>query len=192
GWRARWGTRDTRGRVFACCANGSGTAPSATFGRRTPGPTGRCGPRGSKWTDPRTPRRFLPASIGTCGSALPTPARITPPTISTYWQAFFEEAPSKHETYPRSSIVRFRFPARDKMPPVDLTWWDGGLMPARPAGLEPGRRMGDPNGGVLLIGDKGTIVAGCYGESPRLVPESSMKKYKRPRKTLQRIPEGAD
>jgi len=112
--------------------------------------------------------------------------------ISTYWQAFFEEAPSKHETYPRSSIVRFRFPARDKMPPVDLTWWDGGLMPARPAGLEPGRRMGDPNGGILLIGDKGTIVAGCYAESPRLVPESSMKKYKRPRKTLQRIPEGAD
>src|SRR5260370_41021725 len=78
------------------------------------------------------------------------------------------------------------------MPPVDLTWWDGGLLPARPSGLEPGRRMGDPNGGILLIGDKGTIVAGSYGDAPRLVPESSMKKYKRPRKNMERISEGDD
>jgi len=36
-------------------------------------------------------------------------------------------------------------------------------------------------------------MAGCYGESPRLVPESAMKKYrKRPPKTLPRIPEGTD
>jgi len=112
--------------------------------------------------------------------------------ISKYWHGFFEETEPKHEMYPRSSIVRYRFPARDKMPAVDLTWWDGGLMPARPAGLEPGRRMGDNNGGILLIGDKGAIVAGCYGESPRLVPETAMKKYKRPRKSLERIPEGAD
>jgi hypothetical protein len=78
------------------------------------------------------------------------------------------------------------------MPPVTLTWWDGGLMPARPARLEPGRRMGNEDGGILLVGEKGTIMAGCYGESPRLVPESDMKKYKRPKKTLARIPEGLD
>ena len=65
-------------------------------------------------------------------------------------------------------------------------------MPARPERLEPGRRMGNEDGGVLLVGEKGTIMAGCYGESPRLVPESDMKKYKRPRKTLERIPEGLD
>jgi len=112
--------------------------------------------------------------------------------ISKYWHGFFEETEPKHEMYPRSSIVRYTFPAREKMPSVNLTWWDGGLMPARPAGLEPGRRMGDNNGGILLIGDKGAIVAGCYGESPRLVPETAMKKYKRPRKSLERIPEGAD
>ncbi len=113
-------------------------------------------------------------------------------SISKYWSAFFQETQAKNEMYPRSSIVRFKFPARERMPPVDVTWWDGGLMPARPAGLEPGRRMGDLDGGILLIGDKGAIMAGCYGESPRLVPESSMKKYKRPRKTLERIPEGLD
>ncbi len=112
--------------------------------------------------------------------------------ISKYWHAFFEETKPKNEMFPRSTIVRFRFPAREKMPEVDLTWWDGGLMPARPAGLEPGRRMGDDDGGILLIGEKGAIMAGCYGESPRIVPESGMKKYKRPRRTLERIPDGPD
>jgi predicted dehydrogenase len=114
-------------------------------------------------------------------------------SISRYWQAFFEETQPKNEMFPRSTIVRFKFPPREKMPALDLTWWDGGLMPPRPAGLEPGRRMGDLDGGILLIGDEGAIMAGCYGESPRIVPESLMKKYrKRPRRTLERIPEGPD
>jgi predicted dehydrogenase len=112
--------------------------------------------------------------------------------VSTYWPAFFEKAEPKNEMFPRSTIVRFRFPAREKMPPVTMTWWDGGLMPARPAGLEQGRRMGDLDGGILLVGEKGAIMSGCYGESPRIVPESLMKKYKRPKKTIERIPEGKD
>jgi len=113
-------------------------------------------------------------------------------SVSKYWHAFFQETEAKNEMFPRSTIVRFRFPARGDMPEVDLTWWDGGLMPARPHVLEPGRRMGDLDGGILLIGDEGAIKAGCYGESPRLIPESAMKKYDRPPKTLERIPEGAD
>jgi len=112
--------------------------------------------------------------------------------VSKYWKAFFEEATPKNEMFPRSTIVRYRFPAREGMPEVNLTWWDGGLMPARPAGLEPGRRMGDLDGGIMLIGDNGAILANCYGESPRIVPESKMKEYKRPRKTIERIPEGSD
>ncbi len=112
--------------------------------------------------------------------------------VSKFWHAFFEETKPKNEMFPRSTIVRFKFPPRDGMPAVDLTWWDGGLMPPRPAGFEPGRRMGDDDGGILLIGDKGAIMAGCYGESPRIVPEAKMRKYKRPHRTLERIPEGPD
>jgi predicted dehydrogenase len=112
--------------------------------------------------------------------------------VSKYWHAFFQESAAKNEMFPRSTIVRFRFPAREEMPEVDLTWWDGGLLPSRPHALEAGRRLGDLDGGILLIGDEGIIKAGCYGESPRLVPEAAMKKYKRPPKTLERIPEGAD
>jgi hypothetical protein len=52
--------------------------------------------------------------------------------------------------------------------------------------------MGDLDGGILLIGDEGAIMGNCYGESPRIVPESGMRKYKRPPRTLERIPEGPD
>jgi len=112
--------------------------------------------------------------------------------VSKYWHAFFEETQPTNEMFPRSTIVRFRFPAREDMPECDLTWWDGGLLPARPPYLEPGRRIGDKDGGILLIGDEGAIKAGCYGESPRLIPEKAMRKYDRPERTLERIPGGPD
>ena len=48
--------------------------------------------------------------------------------------------------------------------------------------------MGDDDGGVLFVGDKGTLMCGCYGESPRLIPESRMKEYKQPATTLDRDP----
>jgi predicted dehydrogenase len=111
---------------------------------------------------------------------------------SKFWHAFFQQTQPKNEMFPRSTIVRYKFPAREGMPEVDMTWWDGGLMPARPAGLEPGRRLGNEDGGILLIGEEGAIMAGCYGESPRIVPEARMKRYKRPAKTLERIPDGPD
>lgn len=110
--------------------------------------------------------------------------------ISTYWGDFWEYTEPKNETYPRSTIVRYSFPEREDMPAVDVTWWDGGLMPPRPAELEKGRRMGDEDGGVLFIGDKGTLMTGCYGKNPRLIPESKMQDYEKPDPTIPRIPEG--
>lgn len=110
--------------------------------------------------------------------------------ISTYWQGLWQKTEPKNEQYPRSTIVRYKFPAREGMPEVKLTWWDGGMMPPRPEALEKGRRMGDDDGGVLLIGDKGLLMCGCYGSGPRLVPESRMKEYRQPTKTLERVPGG--
>jgi len=95
--------------------------------------------------------------------------------------------PVNNETGPAASIIYYQFPARGALPPLKLTWHDGGIMPPRPKGLEPDRRMGD-NEGVLYIGDKGTIMCGCYCRSPRLIPETAMKAYKRPAKTLPRSP----
>lgn len=111
--------------------------------------------------------------------------------ISTYWGGFWEYTEPKNETYPRSTIVRYKFPAREGMPECDLTWWDGGLMPPRPAELEEGRRMGDEDGGLLLIGDKGKLMTGTYGKNPRIIPETKMKEYKIPAKTIPRIEGGS-
>ena len=66
--------------------------------------------------------------------------------VSTVYETFGKKTSGKHESYPRSSIVRFKFPARGEMPPVTLTWWDGGLMPQRPDELEDDMPFGDPNG----------------------------------------------
>jgi len=110
--------------------------------------------------------------------------------ISTYWGGFWKYTEPKNEQYPRSTIVRFKFPAREDKPPVHLTWWDGGLMPPRPEELEEGRKMGDDDGGLLFIGDKGKLMTGCYGKGPRLIPETKMKEFERPAPSIERIPEG--
>jgi predicted dehydrogenase len=90
------------------------------------------------------------------------------------------------DTHPIASIVTYRFPQRDNMPPVKLTWYEG-VRPPRPIELQDGRRMGHTEGGVLFKGSKGKLVAGVYGEGPRLIPESKMKEYKQPPKTIPRV-----
>ncbi len=89
------------------------------------------------------------------------------------------------EAYPVACIVNYQFPARGSMPPLQVVWYDG-LRPPRPEELEPGRPLGHPEGGALFWGDKGKIVCGVYGESPRLIPEEKMKSYKRPPKSIPR------
>jgi hypothetical protein len=91
------------------------------------------------------------------------------------------------ESYPLGSIIHLEYPARGDMPPVKIHWYDGGLLPERPEELEPGRKMGDGDGGVLFVGDKGKLMCGCYGKGPQLIPYSKMKDYKRPEKTLPRV-----
>jgi predicted dehydrogenase len=88
------------------------------------------------------------------------------------------------ETYPRASLITYQFPARSDMPAVKLYWYDGGLMPNRPPDLETSRRL--PAEGLLFVGDKGKILCDFQGESPRLIPESKMQLYKRPKKYLPR------
>jgi hypothetical protein len=80
------------------------------------------------------------------------------------------------ETYPMGVMARFEFPARGNLPPVTLSWYDGGLKPPRPKELEPGRGLDD----VIYIGEKGLLMG------HRLAPESKMKSYGRPPKILPR------
>ena len=90
-----------------------------------------------------------------------------------------------NETHPLAAIVTFRFPARGDLPPLKVNWYEG-LEAPRPPELEEGRNP-PAEGGVYFKGDKGVIMAGVYGDSPRIVPESVMKAYKMPAKTYPRI-----
>jgi len=92
------------------------------------------------------------------------------------------------ETYPHASMVTYEFPAREGMVPVKMVWYDGGLMPPRPKELEPGRKMGDGGGGVLFYGTEGKLMCSTYGNSPRIIPETAMQTYKRPKKSIPRSP----
>ncbi|RPJ80824.1 MAG: gfo/Idh/MocA family oxidoreductase, partial [Acidobacteria bacterium] len=91
-----------------------------------------------------------------------------------------------NDSFPPATVVHYTFPARrKKYPEVTLHWYDGGLLPERPAELEPDRRL--PESGTIFVGDKGKLVCETYSESPRLIPETKMQSYKRPKKTIERV-----
>jgi len=84
------------------------------------------------------------------------------------------------ETYPAWSIIRYEFPARGEMPPVKLTWYDGGKKPPKPDEL---KQMG--GNGSYFVGSKAKMISGTYGGA-RIIPEEKMKAFKRPEKSIPR------
>jgi hypothetical protein len=77
----------------------------------------------------------------------------------------------KPASYPQAMIAHYQFPARGAAPPVAMRWYDGGLMPPRPAGLPDSVTL-DREGGVIFVGDRGLLMHGTYGGKPTLFPES--------------------
>ena len=85
---------------------------------------------------------------------------------------------------PSAEIVKYRFPARENlpkvaMPAVEVTWYDGGLMPEYPKGWPEGKSMNDAGGALVFYGTKDTLICGCYGVRPwllsgRPIPEPTM------------------
>ncbi len=74
--------------------------------------------------------------------------------------------------FPYSTIVRFKFPKQETLPPFELFWYDGGMKPHTPdeLGNIPLEREG-----MMFVGDKGKIIAGFRCENPKLLPEAKMK-----------------
>ena len=93
------------------------------------------------------------------------------------------------ESPPLATIVHYDFPARGKFGPVRLTWYDGGMMPPRPAELDDSEPMGAWDGGVLFEGSEGKMMCDCYGANPRLLPSSKMKSWQEPSPTIERVKE---
>ncbi len=89
------------------------------------------------------------------------------------------------DTHPLSAIVTYKFPARENLPPLKLTWYEG-TRPPRPDSLED--EMEWPReGGVLFKGPKGMIMGGVYANGARLLPQKLNREYVRPAKTIPRV-----
>jgi len=87
------------------------------------------------------------------------------------------------ETYPRWSIVQYEFPARGDLPPVRLTWYDGGQKPSAELLKDILKGETIPDNGHLFVGDKGVLFNG------RLLPADQFKDYQPPAPTLPRAPQ---
>lgn len=76
---------------------------------------------------------------------------------------------------PQAQHVKLTFPARDNMPKVAMPevvvhWYDGGMMPDRPAGFPQGKELMGEGGGLCIFhGTKDTLICGCYGLKPWLL-----------------------
>jgi predicted dehydrogenase len=90
------------------------------------------------------------------------------------------------ETFPIASIITFEFPARDKLPPLRMIWYEGGLMPPTPPGMPAGTRL--PDNGVLYVGTKGHLYHSSHGGMPQLVPAGLKEQADRVPKSMTRSP----
>ncbi len=85
--------------------------------------------------------------------------------------------PYSSDYLPQGEWVTYEFPARGSMPPVKLTWCDGGLKPPLPKEFEPGRPLA-AMGYTIYYGDKGILMHASHGGPPELIPAD--KNFKGP------------
>jgi predicted dehydrogenase len=94
--------------------------------------------------------------------------------------------PFNNLSYPNATTTYYEFPAREGMPAVKLTWYDGGLTPPKP--FEMGEVKLEGEGGVLYIGSKGKMLQNTYGARPRLLPVEYHNEFGAPPERMVRVP----
>jgi len=110
-------------------------------------------------------------------------------SVASLWPAKWNDTQNT-DACPPSSIIHLSYPRTDGKGKIQVSWHDGGLLPARPEELMPDEPFGNWDGGVLLVGTKGKMLLDCYGANPRLLPSKLMKEKTLPKETLKRVPEG--
>jgi predicted dehydrogenase len=90
------------------------------------------------------------------------------------------------ETYPRQCHVKWEFPEKKGRKAFTAHWYEGGMKPPAPPEMEG---KGLAGSGSLFMGTKGVAyVLGDYADSPRLIPESTMKDRAKPTITIEPSP----
>ena len=89
-----------------------------------------------------------------------------------------------------SHLVTYRYGARGDRGPLTVTWYDNGLLPPTPQGIDPDdprQRLGEEENGLIIVGEKGLITCAGWSGMPRLLPLELSRAYKRPPKTIPRV-----
>ena len=100
--------------------------------------------------------------------------------------SFIDQNKPNFDSYPIAAIITYEFPVRGKLPPVKMTWYDGGLMPPTPSEMSAGQRL--PDNGVLYIGSKGKMFHSSHGGMPQLLPGPLLEQARTVPKTIERSP----
>lgn len=112
-----------------------------------------------------------------------TALKLTNPTTVEASIAEPGEGEDPMDVFPRASLVHYRYPEREGMPPVVLSWYDGGLIPRKPEWIPPEEELG--SGGTMFIGEKGCMLT--TDEDPKVYPLSLRESYTPPPKTIPRV-----
>ncbi|HUF26449.1 MAG TPA: Gfo/Idh/MocA family oxidoreductase, partial [Gemmatimonadaceae bacterium] len=76
-------------------------------------------------------------------------------------------------SYPLAMSCQYEFAARGARPAVKVLWYDGGLLPPRPAHFPDDQALPiGAGGGAYFVGDRGILVHEVYGRNPKVYPES--------------------
>jgi hypothetical protein len=90
------------------------------------------------------------------------------------------------ETYPRRIKAQFDIPARGKLPPLKLHWYNGGLKP--PKEVLRGYTMTE--WGCLVGGEKAAILSSCpWNTRFLLLPQKEFEGFKGPEPSIPRSPD---
>lgn len=112
-------------------------------------------------------------------------------SVTSVYTGFFQQ--SFYEgSFPPSAKIHIQFPRRDKMVPVELIWYDGGIKPQRPKELLPDENFAEWDGGILFEGTKGKIMAGLFGRNATLLPTKLMKTAKLPKSKFAFVEGGSE
>jgi len=89
------------------------------------------------------------------------PTRIEPESTKLY-----------SESAPAVSRLTYYFGSKGDRPQIKVVWRDGSLFPSRPKEVTDPAAWPFDTSGQMWIGDDGKLVAGIYGENPRVLDEA--------------------
>ena len=72
-----------------------------------------------------------------------------------------------------SNLITYQYDKSSKHGPLTVFWYDNGLRPPTPLGIDPDdpkQRLGEGDNGLMIVGEKGVLTCAGWSGMPRLLP----------------------